>query len=496
MDLLATTTPLQLEARGRRVLRAGWLLPLTDLVLIYACFAIGRTTNWVLNGLTFDEAMFGWMTRYGDERILIYLGLGMACLVWFRQLGHYGRRRPFWQEIGDIMGVVLIMAMVDAALVFLTKTNFSRLWWITNWSLVALLVPMARFAVKRFLIASGSWVRPTVIVGSGPNAIDAADALASEPLLGFDIVAFIRPPGKEDCERRHLDIEDRRYPVLDAATPPHLLPAHLGRPHVVVALEMGEMARCGSFVERLNLHYGDVDIVSPMRGLPLARTRVTHFFSHDVLALRVYNNLARPWPRLVKRTFDLVATVLLLILVAPLFALLSWQVARTGQPVFYGHERIGRGGRPFRCLKFRTMVPDAERVLADYLERHPELREEWKRDHKLRDDPRITMIGAWLRRTSLDELPQLLNVLRGDMSLVGPRPVVAEELERYGENVVYYLGSTPGLTGLWQVSGRNDLDYRRRVHLDCWYVKNWSLWCDLIILFKTPRAVLRGHGAY
>ena len=148
---------------------------------------------------------------------------------------------------------------------------------------------------------------------------------------------------------------------------PDLLPAHLGRPHVVVALEMGELARCGGYVERLNLHYGDVDIVSPMRGLPLAGTQVTHFFSHDVLSLRLYNNLARPWPRRLKRAFDLIVGSLLFLFVAPLFGLISWQVARTGLPVFYRHERIGKGGRRFECLKFRTMVADAERVLADYL---------------------------------------------------------------------------------------------------------------------------------
>ena len=149
--------------------------------------------------------------------------------------------------------------------------------------------------------------------------------------------------------------------MLRAAPYPDLLPAHLGRPHVVVALEMDELAHCGGYVERLNLHYGDVDIVSPMRGLPLAGTRVTHFFSHDVLSLRLYNNLARPWPRRLKRAFDLVVGSLLFLFVAPLFGLISWQVARTGRPVFYRHERIGKGGRRFDCLKFRTMVPDAER---------------------------------------------------------------------------------------------------------------------------------------
>jgi undecaprenyl-phosphate galactose phosphotransferase len=284
--------------------------------------------------------------------------------------------------------------------------------------------------------------------------------------------------------------------VLRALPYPELLPAHLGRPHVVVALEMDEMAAHGAYVERLNLHYGDVDIVSPMRGLPLAGTQLTHFFSHDVLALRLYNNLSRPWPRRLKRGFDLVVGSLLLVLLSPLLAVISWRILRTGRPAFYRHARIGKGGRPFQCVKFRTMVPDAEKVLREHLAAHPEAQAEWGQDHKLKDDPRITPIGAWLRRTSLDELPQLINVMRGEMSLVGPRPVVDDELARYGDNLIYYIETTPGLTGLWQISGRNDVDYRRRIHLDCWYVRNWSLWYDLVILLKTPRAVLRGHGAY
>jgi undecaprenyl-phosphate galactose phosphotransferase len=142
------------------------------------------------------------------------------------------------------------------------------------------------------------------------------------------------------------------------------------------------------------------------------------------------------------------------------------------------------------------MVPDADRVLADVLARDEHARGAWTRDRKLREDPRITPVGAWLRRTSLDELPQLWNVLRGDMSLVGPRPVIAEELARYGEAVRYYLDVRPGITGLWQISGRSDTDYAERVALDAWYIKNWSLWYDVVILVKTLRVVGEGRGAY
>jgi undecaprenyl-phosphate galactose phosphotransferase len=495
MDI-AVASELQIKARERRAKREPWLLFAMDLLVIYACFAIGRSTNWVVNDLTFHEALFGWQTDYGFTRAVIALSLGIACVISFSRFGHYDRRRPFWQELGDIFGVVVTMAILDAALVFLTKTNFSRLWWGASWSLVAILVPLTRYAVKQALMANGAWLRKTVVVGTGPNAVDTAAALMSEPLLGFEVVAFVKPSPAGEGTPDKIMVGEKALPVVPAAPFPDLLPAHLKRAHVVAALEMDEMTAAGPYVERLNLCYGDVDVVSPMRGLPLAGTQVTHFFSHDVLALRLYNNLSRPWPRRIKRGFDILVGGTLLLALSPLFGLISWRLMRKRGPVFYGHERVGKGGKRFTCLKFRTMVPNADQVLEDYLTRNPEQRAEWEHHHKLKNDPRITRIGAWLRRTSLDELPQLINVIRGEMSLVGPRPVVVDELERYGDNLIYYLESHPGLTGLWQVSGRSDVTYRQRVHLDCWYARNWSLWCDVVILIKTPKAVFRGFGAY
>jgi Undecaprenyl-phosphate galactose phosphotransferase WbaP len=223
---------------------------------------------------------------------------------------------------------------------------------------------------------------------------------------------------------------------------------------------------------------------------------MTHFFTHEVLMLTARNNLARPIPRILKRVFDIAGALVMLVLLAPLFAYLSWKIRQTGGAAIFSHERVGRYGRSFGCLKFRTMVPDADDVLSRVLDADPDARAQWERDFKLKDDPRITPIGAFLRRTSLDELPQLWNVLKGEMSLVGPRPIIEVELERYGEEVGYYLETRPGITGLWQISGRNNTSYDDRVALDCWYVRNWSLWYDLVILVKTVRVVLRREGAY
>jgi Undecaprenyl-phosphate galactose phosphotransferase WbaP len=201
--------------------------------------------------------------------------------------------------------------------------------------------------------------------------------------------------------------------------------------------------------------------------------------------------------RVLKRWLDVALILLAAPFVLPAVLLLAFLVRRDGGPAFYVQDRVGRDGRVFRLWKLRTMVVDADRRLAEHLAASPALRAEWEERQKLRADPRITRIGRLLRKTSLDELPQLLNVVRGEMSLVGPRPVIPSELSRYGEAKVYYLQVRPGLTGLWQISGRNDVDYERRVALDAWYVRNWTLWYDVLILFKTLLIVpSRSSGAY
>jgi Undecaprenyl-phosphate galactose phosphotransferase WbaP len=197
-----------------------------------------------------------------------------------------------------------------------------------------------------------------------------------------------------------------------------------------------------------------------------------------------------------KRVMDVVGAIVLGLVFSPLMLVIVFVLRKGGSSVIYRHRRVGRGGQTFCCLKFRTMVPNADQVLRELLEHNPELQAEWVRDHKLRHDPRVTRLGRFLRRTSLDELPQLWNVLKGEMSLVGPRPVVREELLRYGRNVGIYLTAKPGITGLWQVTGRNDTDYRRRVVLDTYYVRNQNFLLDLYILLKTTAVVLGGSGAY
>jgi undecaprenyl-phosphate galactose phosphotransferase len=197
-----------------------------------------------------------------------------------------------------------------------------------------------------------------------------------------------------------------------------------------------------------------------------------------------------------KRSFDVVGSLALLALFGPLLLLIAVVVRFDGGPALFGHRRIGAAGTSFRCWKFRSMVLDAEAVLAQTLATDAQARAEWDKDFKLRNDPRVTPLGNFLRKSSLDELPQLFNVLKGEMSLVGPRPIVAAEVERYGQAMEEYRACKPGITGLWQVSGRNDVDYAERVELDRRYAWSWSLKGDLVILVRTLGVVARRSGAY
>lgn len=227
------------------------------------------------------------------------------------------------------------------------------------------------------------------------------------------------------------------------------------------------------------------------------RASDAHVWSDDSMGRFGVLAISRTSPKAAaKRVVDLLGALVLAIVFSPLMLIIVLLMRRNSGSVIYKHRRVGRDGQMFECLKFRTMVDNADEVLLGLLESDPALRAEWVRDHKLRNDPRVTRLGRFLRRTSLDELPQIWNVVRGEMSLVGPRPVVREELLRYGRNIGAYLAAKPGITGLWQVTGRNDTDYRRRVVLDAYYVCNHNLFLDSYILFKTIGVVLKGNGAY
>lgn len=461
---------------------------LGDALAFVLAFGVALLGARLLSGQ--DLSLGQWWAGQDVQRFVAWGLLGLLGLtLLLTRYQHYSDRRPLWDELSDFGRLVGVLALMDMALVAVTRWNASRLWWVLSWLAVLALLVIMRAVTRQILKRLSLWVRPTIIIGVGPNAAEASLALNSQPELGFQVYGFVDAGGRGGAASADTQPRLPASAMADVADQPGI--------QWVIALEHAQSEQREHWLRQL-AQWGatDVSVIPAMRGVPLHGTDMSHFFSHEVALLRMRNNLRR-WPaRLTKRVFDTVAAALMLVMLSPVLLVLALLIRRDGGPALFAHPRIGKQGRVFNCYKFRTMVVDAEQQLEQLLQKRPELRTQWQRERKLRHDPRVSPIGRLLRRTSLDELPQLINVVRGEMSLVGPRPVVRAELQRYGDEVGYYLMVRPGMTGLWQVSGRNDVDYDTRVYLDTWYVKNWSLWHDLVILIKTVRVVLSRSGAY
>ena len=420
------------------------------------------------------------------------LALILALLIgYFARRGHYTERVPFWLELRSVSGAVLIALICDDVLLKTAIYRVDYTWELTlRWMLFIPLLLLWRSAGRWLLDQLGLWQLTTLIVAPPAAAQRISDALTSESKLGYRVAGVVDPT---DPAIRALTAPD-----MDRTVAMQIW-ARLLRTHHAnfVAIASGGRdimadARLSHVAQRVGVPFALV----PTIGLPPAFSKRPHYFlSHDVTMLAFHSNLSRPVARVLKRGFDVLTASLLLFLCAPLMLAIAILIMRDGGPALYRHRRIGSGGRSFPCMKFRTMHINAEAMLKDILARDPAAAAEWAATQKLRDDPRITAIGQVLRKTSLDELPQLLNVLRGEMSLVGPRPIVTAEVAFYGPQIADYYEARPGITGLWQVSGRSDTSYPRRVQLDVWYVRNWTLWHDIAILLKTVPAVLQRRGA-
>ncbi|WP_157670688.1 undecaprenyl-phosphate galactose phosphotransferase WbaP [Chitinibacter sp. GC72] len=471
-------------------------LALADFLALCVSFGIAMLLLWLFRYHRIGASMELWWVWEGQQQGLAFLGLAMITVANFWWRGHYSLRLPFWDELLEVLRALLLAALLNGMLVLLGKFTISRFLWPVSWGMALILLPYARTAMKSLLLRLQLWQLPTVIIGAGINAQEAYRAMTSERQLGFEVQAFVSIDAQAPDQ---LTFGQTSLPVVRLAREDLLqwLSDH-GRPHVVIAVDEEELRQLGSQVEQLSLRYKDIHIIPPIAGLPLFGVVPHHFFSHEVLLLRVRNNLMVKPLILLKRAFDLFGASVGLLLLSPLLAYVVLRIKKEGGPgaVFFGHVRVGMNGVPFKCWKFRTMVHNSQEVLEKLLASDAQAKAEWELDFKLKNDPRITRIGAFLRKTSLDEIPQLWNVLKGEMSLVGPRPIIDAELERYGDKVDFYLEARPGLTGLWQVSGRNDTTYAERVALDAWYVKNWNLWYDIAIVCKTIRTVVSGRGAY
>ena len=417
--------------------------------------------------------------------------------VWIIMLayeGAYTRRFTFWDEVKLLWKAAFFSTLAILSVVFIGKIgeSISRTVVIFIGVLSLALFPLLRIFLKRRLISAGLLKRKVLILGANETGVLALKALRGEPNLGYEVIGFLdddaRARGRACIEgvKVHggLDRVERYLTNADIHD-------------VVVALPESDRGALDRLVTRLQHKAASVLYFPDYSSIAVIGTEIRHFFHDQAFALEIKNNLADPLNAYTKKAFDFIVGLLLFLLLAVPLLVISLLIRATSPgPAIYRQQRSGKHGTMFLCYKFRTMYRDADARLKDILAADGQAKEEWERYRKLMDDPRITPLGRFLRGTSLDELPQIINVLRGEMSLVGPRPVTQEEIERhYGKNAELCFSVLPGITGLWQVSGRSNTSYDYRIMLDSWYVRNWNLWLDIIILFKTVDVVLRREGA-
>ncbi len=457
------------------------ILRITDALIVPAILLILLRLHHVHVGerITLLAAMAALLTALSMEAVGLYR----------RWRGAQLRR-----EIHTILagwGLVVagvLLASIPSKALYGVPTNVFVSWLILAPAGLALAHASGR-AFLRWARVRGYNHRSAVIAGAGDIGMALAEKLTSVPWAGINVRAFFDDdPQKHGTLRNGVRVEGS----LDELVP--FVKEH--RIDIVyLALPMRAEKRMRSLMEALNQTNASVYMVPDVFVFDLLGAQILDIDGMPVVSLSESPQIGPAG--VIKRMEDLILATTGLILLSPLFLVIAILIKKASPgPVFFGHTRIGRNGRKFKCYKFRTMVVNADQVLKELLERDPEARKEWEENFKLKNDPRITRIGRFLRKTSLDELPQLWNVIKGDMSLVGPRPIVEAEIPKYGRYYRHLAKVRPGMTGLWQISGRNDVTYEERVRMDVEYAKNWSVWRDLIILGKTVKVVLAKTGSY
>jgi Undecaprenyl-phosphate galactose phosphotransferase WbaP len=476
--------------RNRRLLREARPLILVGLLLTSDIIAVGL--SYYLSYILRKNAFFLSPLLHKFD---LYVAAWPFLLAWIFFNWRESLYPGFWLTTGEELRRVFrsstLAALVVIASTFVARTGsqYSRPIILGGWYISLLLIPAFRFIVRRVAKSAGIAGPRAILLGAGVTGRIFLEGLARQNPPSLEVEAIF-DDDRIKIGQPLLGIKVRG-PLTDAV--------QWGKSQeikvAVVAMPGVARDRLIPIVETISKVFPEIILIPDLFGLSTSGTETLEI--QGFLALSMRKNLLSRWNLLIKRVMDLIFILLSILFVLPLIILVSIAILiETGRPIFFGQQRLGKEGREFIAWKFRTMVKDADKVLETYLRDDPLFRQQWRSSQKVVEDPRLTNVGKLLRRLSLDELPQFWNILKGEMSLVGPRPIVEEEIPRYGESYGLYTQVSPGLTGLWQVSGRSDLSYEDRVWLDTHYVRNWSIWLDIVILVRTVWVVLVGVGAY
>lgn len=416
---------------------------------------------------------------------------GMFLLILFIT-NSYKFNRPSLELLKNVGKGCCTAILMYMLVIFLAKNNMqaSRYYIVCFFAFMVVYIGIFRNLLERTLKKYPDIQEPVLLLGAGKTAERLLKRFQQDNCYNYRVVGLIDDhPISESLPHE--------YPVLGSFDKTADIIKRLGIRTLIMATPGLSEEKFKRVLYNVQ-HLTDTIVFTPsIVGSPLGSVEISTLFTEQLTVIKSKNNLSRWSNRAIKFIFDMVVTAVGTVLISPIFLALCICVAIDNKGrVIFAHQRVGRNGKLFPCYKFQTMIPNAQQALEEYLNNNPKARKEWETNFKLSDDPRITRLGAILRKTSLDELPQIFNVLKGEMSLVGPRPVVQAELEKYGDNKQEYLMVRPGITGMWQVSGRSDTTYEERVAMDTWYVRNWSLWIDFEYLYRTFAAVISRKGAY
>lgn len=457
-------------------------------------FALGDYAALVVTGMlsVFLRNCIMTYSVFHVSLLYLFLWLPMVFMFFIFYSGLYGRRMLIYRMVerlffacleGTVLAIILMFFAHVASEVSRLFVLFYFIFAFAFMALIRVILNKAMKKVKAFQI-------PVLIVGAGQTAELVVRQILHDSGMRYQVVGFLE-------DRHPVDTMLYGFPVLGGFGNMEEVIQETGVHTVLIAAPGLPQDDLSSLIYRAQSLVKQVDVIPNLVAVPMSNVTAESFFDAKIMVLHIRNNLASPWNQMLKRLFDIVATICGGLLISPiLLAIAFWVYHDSPGPVIFKHRRVGRNGKEFNCYKFRSMCVNSKEVLEHLLATDPEAKAEWDKEFKLKNDLRITKSGAFLRKTSLDELPQLWNVLKGEMSLVGPRPIVKREIPRYGVYFKEYSMVRPGITGIWQTSGRNDVDYPERVQMDNWYVHNWNLWLDLVLLWRTGRAVLNCAGAY
>ena len=456
------------------------------------CLAVATSMLLAYLGMVFIEDAVIVMHLVKQPAALSVPIVALPVLLWCSlSWGHYLRIKPFWTETRELLKMIFYTAAVVATALVALNIELPRLWIFGTLAFMCVLCPLGRLFAKFQLERLQAWYAPLVVVGDIERVRACSEAIASDRTLGYQVVVTVEI---KDVVKENIRSDDNLYFQLISAL--ESAASAYAQPRLLLAFNRYDrIGNQQSFVDSISGKFRHVIVGRPMHGMSAANAEVLNIDKYDTLFVRMSSGGIGAASKLVKRSLDIALSLAALVVLSPVLFIIAFIVRFDGGPALFSSQRIGQGGKLFGCLKFRSMRADAEQVLAELLASDAKAREEWNLEFKLKNDPRITPLGHFLRKTSLDELPQLFNVIKGEMSLVGPRPILPDEVFAYGDRLSGYQGVSPGVTGLWQISGRDQLKYEDRIALNLWYVRNWSLWLDFTILLRTANVLLGSKDA-